>query len=57
MEVSELIKIVNNRLRFLEKRRDECFQAGDLDSIVSLDNEIEITQRTLNQLNSLIDRL
>ena len=53
MTVGYLIDLLTRRLAILSNNRASAESNGDLDKVVSLDAEIEETQSTLNQLQSL----
>lgn len=51
MNIDYLIQLLNNRLNGLNLAKDQAFQAGDLERIVSVDAEILDVQNTLSKLN------
>jgi hypothetical protein len=53
MQISELIKIVANRIAALKSRRTLATAAGDLEQVVTLDNQIEETQTTYAKLQTI----
>lgn len=53
MTISEVVRIISNRLMSLQSQRTQAVMLGDLQQVSTLDAEIEETQRTLNALQSL----
>lgn len=53
MSLEELIKLVQSRLIALNGLRATAVALGDINQIVLLDSQIEQTQLTLDQLNTL----
>ena len=52
MNIDTVRKILNNKLKSLQLRREHHFTEGDIDIVASLDIEIFDIQTTLNLLNS-----
>ena len=53
MTVNEIIKILSNQLEFLRGQRTMAVAIGDLAQVTTLDGQIDETQTTLDQLNTL----
>lgn len=54
MTLSDVIRIVNNKLHNLSVSKQAAIDAGDLDRVVALEEDIASTQNTLNQLQTLV---
>lgn len=52
MTLEEIIRIVRNRLAFLQAQRTGAVATGDLDRVASLDADIYETQATLARLTA-----
>lgn len=53
MNLETVKEVLQNKINALTSRRQHHFQEGDLDLVANLDIEINETQDTLNQLNSI----
>lgn len=53
MDLNTIKTVLQNKINALTSRRQHHFQEGDLDLVANLDIEINETQDTLNQLNSI----
>ena len=54
MTLAELIQLVSYKLAALNSARASAVAVGDLNQVVSLDSQINLTQLTLDQLRSLV---
>lgn len=54
MTISDLIKLMENRLSYLNSSRSHAASIGDADQVAAIDVQIETTQNTLNLLRSLV---
>jgi hypothetical protein len=54
MTISDLIRLMENRLSYLNSLRANAQSAGDAVQVGDLDASIETTQNTLNLLRSLV---
>ena len=52
MNITFIIKVLENRLQSLNTIRSAAFTSGDLEKIVQLDAEITETEMTLNELRN-----
>lgn len=55
MNVEDLIRLLNNRLREFKLSRDYATMSGDLERVVAADKEIIALEDTLFKLNLLVD--
>ena len=53
MKVIEIIQILRNKIAGLEKTKASAYEAGNLDEVARLDNEIAETVVTLQKLETL----
>jgi len=53
MTIEKLIDLVDRRLTYLRLLRDNAEQIGDLTRVEELDEEIQTSTNTANQLRSL----
>lgn len=53
MSLEELIRLVQNRLTALNGLRSTAAALGDVNQVILLDSQIQQTQLTLDQLNTL----
>ena len=54
MTISELIKLAQSRLSYLNNQRGDASSRGDVEEIVKIDGDIAETQDTINKLQSLV---
>lgn len=54
MTVTELIKLMQNRIAALNGQRNTAVSVGDVEQILVIDGQIEATQITLDQLKTLL---
>lgn len=52
MNLEEVIRILNNRLIFLDQQKTAAISMGDLDAVVRIDQEIYNTQQIIDKLQS-----
>jgi len=53
MQISELIIIIQNRINSLNNSRAIAASSGDIDAVISIENQINDTQITLKQLMNI----
>jgi hypothetical protein len=53
MKVAELVSLMANKLAYLNTAKSTAMAAGDLETIIKLDVEIQETQATLTTLRSV----
>jgi hypothetical protein len=53
MTIQDLILIVGNRLTAIKNQRAQAVAAGELQRVVDLDSEIQVTTETLAALTGL----
>lgn len=54
MSIAELIDLVRRRITSLNGARSHAYLVGDSEAVVDLDEKIEQTQTTLDQLLTLV---
>lgn len=54
MTITDLIKLMQNRIAALNGQRNSAVAVGDVEQILSIDAQIEQTQITLDQLKTLL---
>lgn len=50
MQISDIIAIVQNKANHLKSERQAAHNAGNLEGVIKLDQEIEETQATIDRL-------
>lgn len=53
MNVQDLIKLAENRVRYLEQARQSAWDSGDASGVAAADDQLAETQQTLTSLRSL----
>lgn len=54
MTITDLIKLMQNRIAALNGQRNSAVAVGDVEQIIAIDSQIEATQITLDQLKTLL---
>ncbi len=54
MHITDIVKILENKVQTLEMNKSAAFQTGDLNIYNSIDLEIFETKQTIEQLNITI---
>lgn len=54
MSIQELIELVRRKLASLSGARSHAYLVGDVEAVVDLDEKIETTQASLDQLLTLV---
>lgn len=53
MDIADLIKLTENRIRYLEYIRQAAWDSGDVTGVANADAQLAKTQQTLELLQSL----
>lgn len=53
MNITDLIKLVENRVRYLEQARQSAWDSGDVSGVATADTQLAETRQTLESLKTL----
>jgi hypothetical protein len=53
MNITDLIRLLENRLSYTQQQRQVAFNRGDVEAVSAMDGDISSTQSSLSALRSL----